>query len=435
MGLLLWQKNSHPSVPVQNKKSAYVFCHQCFILTKTNTMNNHAFTPEEIAQLRADTPGTANLIHFNNAGASLPALPVLNAVTAYLQEEALTGGYETEDRYQQELQNAYNLIAKLINADAAEIALVENASTAWCIAFHGIDFKEGDEVIVSELEYVTNMIGFINAEKLYGIKFSVIPNNERGNFQLDQLERAINPRTRLIAVTHIASATGSVLPIEAIGEIAARHKVLYLVDACQSAGQLPLDVRAIHCDFLSVTGRKYLRAPRGTGFLYVKQEVQSQLKALFIDGRAIEWINQTTYHLRNDAKRFELYEKNRALTLGLAKAVEYALNIGMNRIWQRINFLSTLLRDKLAEIPGVTVQDIGDNLSGIVTFSVADKNSQSVKQQLSRHRINVSVGFAKSTPLFMDKHGLQSVVRASVHYYNTEDEIVKFCEVVGLEIS
>jgi len=393
-------------------------------------MNNYALTPEEIAQLRADTPGTANLIHFNNAGASLPALPVLNAVTSYLQEEALTGGYETEDRHQKELQNAYDLIAKLINADAAEIALVENASTAWCIAFHGIDFKEGDEVIVSELEYVTNMIGFINAEKLYGIKFSVIPNNERGNFQLDKLEQAINTRTRLIAVTHIASATGSVLPIEAIGEIAARHKVLYLVDACQSAGQQPLDVTAIHCDFLSVTGRKYLRAPRGTGFLYVKQEVQSQLKALFIDGRAIEWINQTTYKLRNDAKRFELYEKNRALTLGLAKAVEYALNIGVDRIWQRINFLSTLLRDKLAEIPSITVQDIGEHLSGIVTFSVADKDSQLIKQELARHRINVSVGFAKSTPLFMDKHGLQSVVRASVHYYNMEDEIARFCEVL-----
>jgi cysteine desulfurase/selenocysteine lyase len=267
---------------------------------------------------------------------------------------------------------------------------------------------------------------------LYGIRIVVIPNDKQGNFSLSELEAAITSRTRLIAVTHVASTTGGVLPVEAIGRIAAKHCILYLLDGCQSVGQMPVDVKAISCDFLSVTGRKYLRAPRGTGFLYVKRELQNKLKTLFIDGHSIEWINENAYQPLSNAKRFEFYEKNRALILGLSKAAEYALNIGMQPIWQRINYLAKLLRKKLSHLPGVTVHDAGNQLSGIITFSLAHMDSQLVKQKLAEHQINVSVGLAKSTLLYMNKHQLQSVVRASIHYYNTEAELEQLCKAIPL---
>jgi cysteine desulfurase/selenocysteine lyase len=397
-------------------------------------MKTTALTLEEIQQFRDETKGTQLLIHFNNAGASLPPDRVVDTVTHYLQEEAICGGYETEAKYKLSLENTYQLIAKLINANADEIALVENASYAWGIAFNGISFKPGDEVLTCEMEYVTNLIGFLHLKKTKGIEIKVIPNDENGNFQLDVLEAAISPQTRLIAVTHIPSTAGGMLPITEIGRIARKHGILYLIDACQSAGQIPLDVAEIGCDILSVTGRKYLRAPRGTGFLYVRKQVQDKLNPIFMDGHSIQRISESDFELKNNARRFELYEKNRALTLGLGKAVEYALNIGVDRIWQRVQMLATMMRQKLSAIAGIIVHDFGSQQCGIVTFSVVGMDSSVIKSQLAEKQINVSVGQAKSTLIYMNKNQLSSVVRASVHYYNTEEEIKTMCGVFALLI-
>jgi selenocysteine lyase/cysteine desulfurase len=382
---------------------------------------------QEIQQLRAETKGTSERIHFNNAGASLPPDVVVETVVNYLHEEAIYGGYETEYKYKDQLDYTYELIARLINADADEIAIVENASTAWGIAFNGIDFKPGDEIITCEMEYVTNIIGFLNAQKTLGVSLKIISNNAQGNFPLEVFEQAISPKNKLIAMTHIPSTAGGMIPIVEIGKIARRHNILYLVDACQSAGQIPLDVKEIGCDMLSVTGRKYLRAPRGTGFLFVRKKIQDSLKLLFMDGYSAPTVSLHDFKPRSDARRFELYEKNRALTLGIGKAVDYALNIGVDRIWERIQYLATLLRRELAAIDGITVHDFGAQQCGIVTFSVKGLESAFVKNKLAEKNINVSVGKAISTLIYMDKNHLQSNVRASVHYYNTAAEIQVLC--------
>ena len=388
---------------------------------------------KEIQQFRQETKGTASVTHFNNAGASLPPDVVLTTVINYLEDEATMGGYEAEARHQPQLLHTYDLIAQLINADKDEIAILESASAAWTIAFNGISFNEGDEVITCEMEYVTNLIGFLHAKKRYGLVLKVIPNDEHGDFSLSALAEAISPKTKLFAITHIASTAGGMMPIVEIGAIARKHGILYLLDACQSAGHVPIDVKEIGCDMLSVTGRKYLRAPRGTGFLFVRKELRNQLKIVAIDGFNAEWVTTTDYKLRDDGKRFELYEKNRALTLGLGKAVEYALNIGVERIWERIQLLSSVLRKQLDNINGVTVHDSGQQKCGIVTFSVDGVEALSIKTKLGAMKINVSVGQAKSTLYYMNKNQLTSVVRASVHYYNTEEEIGRLCNaIVGI---
>jgi selenocysteine lyase/cysteine desulfurase len=386
-------------------------------------METTALSEQEIRQIRAETKGTAERIHFNNAGSSLPPDVVLETVFAYLREEAIHGGYEMEYKYREELENTYSLIARLINADKEEIALAENASIAWGLAFNGISFQKGDVVIISEMEYVTNLIGILNAQKMHGIEIQVIPNDEQGNFSLQALEEAISPRTKLIAITHIASSSGNMLPIAEIGKIAAKHHIYYLVDACQTIGQVPIDVREINCDMLSVTGRKFLRGPRGTGFLYVRRGVQDALKPIFMDGYTAQLVSKDEFKIRNDGRRFEVYERNRALTLGLGKAIEYALNIGVDRIWQRVQELTGLMRQELEGIHGITVHDKGDQKCGIVTFSVDGVTGPQVKARLAEKRINVSVGGAQATRIYMDKNHLDGIVRASVHYYNTEDEI------------
>jgi cysteine desulfurase/selenocysteine lyase len=386
---------------------------------------------QEIQQFRQDTKGTTCLTHFNNAGASLTPDVVLSTVINYLEEEATMGGYEAEAKYKQELDQTYELIAELINADQEEIAILESASAAWVIAFNGLSFHEGDEIITCEMEYVTNLIGFLNVQKRDGVVIKVIPNDDKGDFSLSAFEAAISPKTKLLAITHIASGTGGMMPIVEIGKVARKHNILYLLDACQSAGQVPLNVKEIGCDMLSVTGRKYLRAPRGTGFLFVKKEVRDRLALLAIDGFNAQWVTTSDFKLRDDGKRFELYEKSRALTLGLGKAIAYALHIGVDRIWDRIQYLSALLREQLKAIDGVTVHDTGTQKCGIVTFSVRDMDPLMIKTKLGEKKINVSVALAKSTLYFMDKNELNSLVRASVHYYNTPEELDLLCNAVA----
>ncbi|TFF40614.1 aminotransferase class V-fold PLP-dependent enzyme [Mucilaginibacter psychrotolerans] len=398
-------------------------------------MTTTILSPAEIQQHRAETNGTAKVIHFNNAGSSLPPDVVTNTVIAYLQEEATYGGYETEAKYQRQLDNTYDLIARLINAHRDEVAIVESASVGWGLVFNGIDFKPGDEIITSEMEYVTNLMGFLNAKKNHDVIFKVVPNDDEGNFSMQGLEDAITPKTKLIAITQVPSTAGGMIPVAEIGKVARAHGILYLVDACQSAGQLPVDVEEIGCDMLSVTGRKYLRAPRGTGFLYVRKTVQDQLKLILIDSHSADWVSETEFKPRNDARRFELYEKNRGLTLGLGKAIEYALNIGIDRIWKRIQYLADTMRNSLRQIGGVNVHDFGPEQCGIVTFSVAELDGAAVKSKLKEQGINVSLAKAISTLIYMNKNHLEGIVRASVHYYNTEEEIEAMCEVLRSMLS
>jgi cysteine desulfurase/selenocysteine lyase len=391
-------------------------------------MEIKTFNESEIQKFRSDTRGTTEWTHFNNAGASLPPDEVVETVIHYLNEEATQGGYEMEHQYREQLENVYQLIARLIHAEKDEVAIVENASMAWGLAFNGIEFQKGEVIITSEMEYVTNLLGFINAEQTHGIQIKVIPMDEEGNFSLQALEDAITTQTRLIAITHIASTAGTVLPVVEIGKIARKHNILYLVDACQTVGQIPINVKEIGCDILSATGRKYLRAPRGTGFLYVRKEIQDTLKILFMDGHTAQLINENTFKIRKDARRFELFEKNRALTLGLGRAIEYALDIEVGRIWQRVQFLAGVMRRQLGGIDGITVHDNGKQKSGIITFSVSGVGSSHVKSELAEKKIHVSVGLAKSTLIYMNRNSLSTVVRASIHYYNTEEEINKICE-------
>lgn len=391
-------------------------------------MQTHPFSELEIQAFRAETAGTADRIHLNNAGASLPPDVVVRTMVDFLQEEAIYGGYETEAKYRKQLDYTHVLIAQLINANVDEIALVENASAAWEIAFNGLHFQPGDEVIVSEMEYVSNVLSLLNAQKLYGIVIRKIASDAYGVFPLHELEMAITSKTKLIAVTHVPSTAGNVLPAAAIGEIARKHNIVYLLDACQSAGQIPLDVQAIGCDMLAVTGRKYLRGPRGCGFLYVRKQMLEKLRLSYFDGRTVTSINEQGFIVRPDARRFEWYEKNPAVILGLQKAVEYALNIGVERIWQRVEYLATFFRQQMQEMVNIEIHDMGDVLCGIVTFSVVNVPAAEVREKLAAKNINVHIGKAPSTLYYMNRRGLDGIVRASVHYYNTEDEIRLVCK-------
>jgi selenocysteine lyase/cysteine desulfurase len=389
------------------------------------------FRDVDVQKARADTPITQSLIHFNNAGASLMPEVVLNATVDYLRLETHIGAYEAYRQEKDHLDRAYIALAQLINAQPDEIALIENATRAWDLVFYSIAFEKGDKIITAHAEYGSNYIPFLQISRKYGVEIVAIPDDEHGQLDVNALENAIDERVKLIAITHVPSTGGLINPAEAVGAIAKKHGILYLLDACQSVGQMVVDVQKIGCDFMSVTGRKFLRAPRGTGFLYARREAYQRMEPVFLDTHAATWVAQDRYELDPTARRFENWETSYAGRAGLATATEYALAWGMEAIQGRVQALAHHLRAQLRLINAITVHDTGIHQCGIVTFSMEGRDSYAIRDELSTHHINVSVSPKEYTLLDFEARGLPSLVRASVHYFNTESEIGRMCELIA----
>ncbi len=387
----------------------------------------------DIVKVRRDTPATAKIVHLNNAGAALPPQPVVAAQIAHIQREAEIGGYEAADEAQGRVANIYASIARLIGAGADEIALVENATVGWDMAFYAVPLKKGDRILTAQAEYSSNYIAFLQRQRQIGFSIEVIPNTPTGEIDVGALARMIDGRVKLIAVTHVPTNGGLVNPAAEIGAIARQNGIMYLLDACQSVGQMPVDVNEMGCDLLSATGRKYLRGPRGSGFLYVNRKVLDRLEPPFLDNHAANWTAPEKYELRPDARRFENWENNYAAQLGLGAAVDYTLDLGLESIAARIDSLAALLRQRLGAIPGVTVADIGRRKCGIVSMHLSGKDSSALRTTLRQRGFNCSVSTPASTLLDATARRLPDVLRASVHYYNTEEEIERFTsELAGL---
>ncbi|MGB0386882.1 MAG: aminotransferase class V-fold PLP-dependent enzyme [Ardenticatenaceae bacterium] len=386
----------------------------------------------DVKRARTETPGCENVLHFNNAGASLMPQSVLEAQVGYLELEAAIGGYEAAAQEEEKIEGVYESAARLINAKPDEIAMVENATVAWQLAFASMAWQENDRILTAEASYASNYLNFLLARERYGVQIEVIPSDEYGQVSVDALRErmATGKPVKLIALTHIPTNGGLVNPAAAVGQIAREWDVLYLLDACQSVGQLPVDVETIGCDLLSTTGRKWLRGPRGTGFLYVRRKRLNDLIPPVIDLHTATWTSRDSYQLRDDARRFENWETNYAAKVGLGVAMEYALEWGMDAMWQRIAMLGAQLRTQLNHIPRVTTHDSGQVQGGIVTFSVAGSDATAIQHELAAYQINTSTSSPQSTLLDAQTRQLPTMIRASVHYYNTQTEINRFCDVL-----
>ncbi len=382
----------------------------------------------ELDRVRSDTPGVAHVAHLNNAGAALPPRQVLDAVVEHLTREAEIGGYEAARERRDRWEHTYDALARLLNASREEIAVVENATRAWDMAFYAFRLGPRDRVLTGRAEYASNWIALKQVADRTGVRIEVVPDDEHGQIDVAALERMLDSDVRLVSLVHVPTQSGLVNPAAEVGRLTRAAGVPLLLDACQSAGQLPLDVEEIGCDILSGTGRKFLRGPRGTGFLYVRQSLIEQLDPPLLDMHAATWLPDGGYRVRDDARRFENWETYYAGKIGLGVAVDYALGLGLDAIRSRVAELAERLRAELREIDGVTLLDRGAVLAATVTFDVAGVDPTDVRDRLARTGVNVSVMEAASAQLDYGARGIAHSVRASVHYYNDDSDLERLVD-------
>jgi len=385
----------------------------------------------DLARAREDTPGTRNVVHLNNAGASLPPSPVLDAVIEHLRLESDIGPYEAQARVVDKIEHTYDAISMLLNCGREQIALTEGATQAWNLAFQALEFHEGDRILTCAAEYSSNLIALRQTAKRTGAVIEVIPDDSDGRVDVEALAGMIDERVKLIAVTHVPTNGGLINPAPEIGGIARGAEIPFLLDACQSVGQMRLDIWELGCDFLAATGRKWLRGPRGTGFLVMRPEWLETLEPRVLDNSGATMTSADTYETRYDARRFEMWENNVAARIGLGVAVDYALEMGIEGIEDRVNRLGGWFRTLLDETPGVTVRDKGADKCGIVSFEVEGLTPLEVKVALVDKGINVSASVAADTPIDMNERGLVQLLRASPHYYNTEAEAERLVDALA----
>jgi selenocysteine lyase/cysteine desulfurase len=384
----------------------------------------HSLTPQ-LARWRAETPGLPGLVHLNNAGAALMPRTVHEAITGYLSLEQELGGYEAADAKSDAIGQCYAAMARLLGTEARNLALMQNSTVAFAQAISAFDLGAGDQILTSRSDYASNQIMYLSLARRRGVEIVRAPDAAEGGVDPDAV-RALIARRRpdLVALTWIPTNSGSVQPVEAVGRICREAGVPYLIDGCQAVGQLSVEVDRLHCDYLSGTARKFLRGPRGTGFLYVSDHsLRTGAHPVLVDMHGADWTDTDTFELSPDARRFETWEFAYALVMGLGAAAEYALQVNVETTGRRARELAAYARLRLAELPGVRVLDRGAELCAIVTIAIEGRDTADIKLALRERGINTSSPHREDAVIDMDEKQTASALRISPHYYNTTEEI------------
>ncbi len=378
----------------------------------------NAVLDERLAAWRRDTPGCQGRIHLNNAGASFSPVTVVETELAHFRREQEIGGYEAADEAAGRLRDTYENLGRLFGCAARNVAVVENATVAFSLALSAFDFEPGDRLVTTRNDYTSNQIMYQALARRRRIEVLFAEDLPEGGVDPASVRRlAAHPRCRLVALTWVPTNSGLVQDAEAVGEICEAAGVPYLVDACQAVGQIPVDPAKLRCDYLGGTARKFLRGPRGLGFLYVSDRALARGDyPLGLDMRGAERRGEDGFELVDGARRFENWEFPYALVLGLGEAARYALAVGIETAGALAAELAAHARERLSALPGVSLRDRGRRLCAIVTAEVAGRDATEIVHRLRELSINTSAATNEDgSPV--------PVVRVSPHYYNTREEV------------
>lgn len=385
--------------------------------------------------IRRATPGTRDVVHLNSAGASLMSTRTLEVVVGHLTLEARIGGYEAAAARQAEIEGTYESLGRLVNGRRSEIALFDNSTHAFNAAVYSIPLRAGDRILTTHAEYGSSILAFLQLRQRYGVEIDIAPNDESGQVDVAALRALLCDRTKLVSISHIPTSGGLINPAQDIGRLVRGTGALYLLDATQSLGQIPVDVESIGADLVIGTGRKFLRGPRGTGFLWAREASLDRLEPFVNEIEASTWDGADGYAWHTGARRFETWEKSYSNVLGLGAAVDEALELGIDTISSRALALSSLLRDGLATIRGVRTHDLGARNGAIVTVSADGVPAPVLARILKDNRINVSLTVPEHNQFDARGPAVHPLVRLSPHYFNSEREIEQAIDVVARAVA
>ncbi|HWM05254.1 MAG TPA: aminotransferase class V-fold PLP-dependent enzyme [Actinophytocola sp.] len=385
----------------------------------------------DLAAVRADTPACHRSVFLDSAGSSLPPVQVLDEVINHLHREAEVGGYRAAAERREDLEAGYGLLASLLDCEPDEVAFTDSATRSWLAAFDAVPLGAGDRILVTQVEYAGNAVPLLRRAEEVGATVEPVPSDATGAVDVEALRAMLDERVKLVSLVHVPTNGGLVNPVAPV--VAAAHEVgaLVLLDACQSTGQVPVRASELGADIISGTGRKWLRGPRGTGFLFVRKEVLARLRPRQVDLHSGTWQAPDKYELRDDARVFELWEASIADRLGLIAALRYALELGVDEITAAVRERADHLRVALATLPGVTVQDLGTDRCGIVSFTVDGVPADEVEAGLAAKGVTVSTTGVRSTQYDMSSRALPEVVRMSPHYFISPGQLDEAVAALG----
>ena len=372
-----------------------------------------------------------NPIHFNNAGSSLNNIKTIREIKKYLESESILGGYEIEEKFSEELNKFYRNIAKLINCNFREISFMPNSTLAWNFALNSIPLNKKENIIIFENEYTSNYLSILKLKKKFR-EIKIVKLDKNGLINLDDFKNKVDNKTKIVSVNHVCSQNGNVMPVEIVGNILKdrNQDSIFIVDGCQSAGQIPINVKKIKCDFFTSTGRKFLNGPRGTGFLYINRKIKEKINPIFIDMTSSKLFSQNSYKNIKTKHLMETYEHSPALKIGLSNAVENLLKIGIKKIRKKNIDLSRYLREKLSKNKNIIFYENETSLSAINTFDLCTGNIDDLYNYLKKKKVNTYMCNENSSYLYFKKIQRKNILRVSFHYYNNKKEIDYFVKLI-----
>lgn len=379
-----------------------------------------------LRHLREQTPGLANRVHLDNCGSALQPLAVVEAMKDAFELEIAVGGYVAQEQQAPALEAAYGALARLFGGKVKDYAFVGSAVDGWTKAFYSLQLTDGDNIITAYNEYCSNFVAYLQVAKRFGVEIRVARQADNGGIDLEHMASLIDARTRLISISHMPSSSGEINQVTDVGRLAKEAGVLYQLDACQSAGHVHVNVEEIGCDIMTGTSRKFLRGPRGIGFLYVNEKARSMMEPVVLTNQSAEWTSKNDYTLRDDTRVFEAWERSVVNQLGFGAALAYLQTVGPELAFAQISRNAKSLRQKLQATKDVEVMCPPSAESAIITFNFRARQPAEIKQILEKQGIGVQIASVNHTRLDLEPRGIESAVRVSPHYYTSDDDIDRF---------
>jgi cysteine desulfurase/selenocysteine lyase len=366
--------------------------------------------------------------YLNNAGASLMSRLTMDSVVKHLSLECEVGAYRAATMREAEIDSFYELSAKLIGAPSAScIAFMDSASRAWNMALYAVPLCNGDEIVTLSSEFGTNLVSIFHYASKVGANVTVLECDRSGDFDMSELRAALERGARLVAISHVSAHGSIVNPVQEIGALVAKYRAIYLVDGCQAAGQMNIDVVKIGCDAYTATGRKWLRGPRGTGFLYVKAD--SSMSPLYVDLASADLAlggdgKPSGVTITRGARRFELWERSIASMIGLKVAISQYLALDRDDAHAKMRSASLALRKCISGNSNLQLLGKETSESSIVGFyPLAPSREDAITKAFKASDVQVSTMGAWDCPLHFPKNGVSSIFRLSPHYYTEHDTL------------